>query len=171
MKLFLLNSRENKESRKISFTILPFFYNFLHISKVLLKKKREKGWTVLGWFQPSGPVQRGKAPARAPALRVCAEALAFLNNWKRVSLLFNQVADHLQKDPRSSIPLQGGVPDDGSALRSPVVWGYCTMVNLHQSPWKTTLEHHFLPNFYGNIPESLHQSCSATYQLQIDYKD
>jgi hypothetical protein len=34
-----------------------------------------------------------------------------LNNWKWVSLLFPQVADHLQKDPRSSIPLQGGVPD------------------------------------------------------------
>jgi hypothetical protein len=41
MKLFLLNSRENKESRKISFTILPVFYIFLQISKVFLKKKKE----------------------------------------------------------------------------------------------------------------------------------
>jgi hypothetical protein len=29
MKLFLLNPRENKESRKIGFTILGFFYDFL----------------------------------------------------------------------------------------------------------------------------------------------
>jgi hypothetical protein len=33
---------ENKKSRKIGFTILGFFYNFLWISKVLLKKKRKK---------------------------------------------------------------------------------------------------------------------------------
>jgi hypothetical protein len=29
MKLFLLNTIENKKSRKIGFTILGFFYNFL----------------------------------------------------------------------------------------------------------------------------------------------
>jgi hypothetical protein len=28
MKLFLLNTRENKKPRKIGFTILSFFYNF-----------------------------------------------------------------------------------------------------------------------------------------------
>jgi hypothetical protein len=33
---------ENKKSRKIGLTILGFFYNFLWISKVLLKKKRKK---------------------------------------------------------------------------------------------------------------------------------
>jgi hypothetical protein len=32
---------ENKKPRKISFTILGIFYNFLWISKVPLKKKRE----------------------------------------------------------------------------------------------------------------------------------
>jgi hypothetical protein len=31
MKLFLLNSRENKKPRKIGFTILGFFYNFLQV--------------------------------------------------------------------------------------------------------------------------------------------
>jgi hypothetical protein len=41
MELFLLNAMENKKSRKIGFTILRFFYNFLQISKALLKKKRE----------------------------------------------------------------------------------------------------------------------------------
>jgi hypothetical protein len=43
MKLFLLNSRENKKPRKIGFTILGFFYIFPWISKVILKKKRRKG--------------------------------------------------------------------------------------------------------------------------------
>jgi hypothetical protein len=33
---------ENKKSRKISLIILGFFYNFLWISKVLLKKKKKK---------------------------------------------------------------------------------------------------------------------------------
>jgi len=42
MKLFLLNPRENKESRKIGFTILGFFYIFPWISKVILKKEKEK---------------------------------------------------------------------------------------------------------------------------------
>jgi hypothetical protein len=42
MKLFLLNTKENKESRKIGFTILGFFYIFPWISKVILKKKRRK---------------------------------------------------------------------------------------------------------------------------------
>jgi hypothetical protein len=59
---------ENKKSRKISFTILPFFYNFLHISKVLLKKKKEN--TQQYWAQTglSGPTLRRSAPAHAPAL-------------------------------------------------------------------------------------------------------
>jgi hypothetical protein len=33
---------ENKKSRKIGLTILGVFYNFLWISKVLLKKKKKK---------------------------------------------------------------------------------------------------------------------------------
>jgi hypothetical protein len=33
---------ENNNSRKISFTILAFFYIFLHIFESLLKKKKEK---------------------------------------------------------------------------------------------------------------------------------
>ena len=34
---------ENNKPRKISSTILAFLYIFLHISKVFLKKKKEKG--------------------------------------------------------------------------------------------------------------------------------
>jgi hypothetical protein len=33
---------KNKEPMKIGLTFLGFFYNFLHISKVGQKKKREK---------------------------------------------------------------------------------------------------------------------------------
>jgi hypothetical protein len=40
--LFLINTMENKESRKIGLTFLGFFYHFLSISKVGQKKKREK---------------------------------------------------------------------------------------------------------------------------------
>ena len=83
MKLFLLNSMENKKSRKISFTILPFFYNFIHISKVLLKKKREKVEQCWAGFSPAAQ-SRGKsvpAPAHAPARwQLCTEVPDFLAN-------------------------------------------------------------------------------------------
>jgi hypothetical protein len=42
MKLFLLNTRENKEPRKIGLLFLGFFCNFLHICKAPLEKKKEK---------------------------------------------------------------------------------------------------------------------------------
>ena len=55
MKLFLLNSRENKKARKIGLTILEFFYIFPGISKVFLKKKKENTSTVLGLNWPKRP--------------------------------------------------------------------------------------------------------------------
>ena len=55
---------ENNKPRKISFTILSFFYNFLHISKALLEKEKEKDWIELGRIQPSGPGP-GRKGARA----------------------------------------------------------------------------------------------------------
>jgi hypothetical protein len=42
IKLFLLNSMENKKPRKISFTILEFFYDFLEFIWFWKKKKRGK---------------------------------------------------------------------------------------------------------------------------------
>jgi hypothetical protein len=42
MRLFLLNSMENKKPRKIGLIFLGFFCNFLHISKASRKKKKEK---------------------------------------------------------------------------------------------------------------------------------
>jgi uncharacterized membrane protein len=42
MELFLLNTMENKKSRKISLTFLGFFYNFLGFVLTLLEKEKEK---------------------------------------------------------------------------------------------------------------------------------
>jgi hypothetical protein len=77
MKLFLLNTIENKKSRKIGFTILGFFYNFLWISKVLLKKKRKKMEQDWASSSPVGPTQREK--------RARPRALATLHRGPRVS--------------------------------------------------------------------------------------
>jgi hypothetical protein len=41
MELFLVNTLENKKSRKISFKILGFFYNFLEFIWLWKKKKRK----------------------------------------------------------------------------------------------------------------------------------
>jgi hypothetical protein len=41
MKLFLLNTIESQEPRKIGLVFLAFFYNFLWISKASQKKKME----------------------------------------------------------------------------------------------------------------------------------
>jgi hypothetical protein len=42
MELFLLNTMENKKSRKISLRFLGFFYNFLGFVLTLLEKEKEK---------------------------------------------------------------------------------------------------------------------------------
>jgi heme/copper-type cytochrome/quinol oxidase subunit 3 len=41
MKLFLLNTMKNKESRKISLTFLGIFYHFLEFIWLWKEKKRE----------------------------------------------------------------------------------------------------------------------------------
>jgi hypothetical protein len=49
-KLFLLNSTENKKSRKISLTFLGFFYNFLEFIWLWKKKKKkneQQYWATL----------------------------------------------------------------------------------------------------------------------------
>ena len=65
MKLFLLNSTENKKSRKIGLTFLSFFYNFLQFPKASLKKKKEKTKQYWAGFSPGGPITQGKRGARA----------------------------------------------------------------------------------------------------------
>jgi hypothetical protein len=41
IKLFLLNTMENKESRKIGLTFLGFFYHFLEFTWLWKKKKKK----------------------------------------------------------------------------------------------------------------------------------
>ena len=80
MKLFLLNTMENKKSRKIGLTILGFFYNFLQFPKASLKKKKEmikQYWAESG---SSGPYPRGNARALALLWMSCGKALGFSAN-------------------------------------------------------------------------------------------
>jgi hypothetical protein len=67
MKLFLLNTMKNKEPKKISLTFLGFFYHFLQLFKVLLKKKKGKLEQCWAQFVFSGPGPRENAPAPARA--------------------------------------------------------------------------------------------------------
>jgi hypothetical protein len=62
IKLFLLNTMENKESRKIGWTFLGFFYRFPKLDR---KRKREL-MNSLG-LKPAraGPARAENAPARA----------------------------------------------------------------------------------------------------------
>jgi hypothetical protein len=64
LKLFLLNTMENKESRKISLTFLGFFYIFLHISKVPWKKRKERGLNSAGPEAAQTAQDQGKMHAR-----------------------------------------------------------------------------------------------------------
>ena len=73
---------ENKKLRKISFTILAFFYNFLQISKVPLKKKRKNSKQNWANSSPGGPSPSGFRRAPAPARRLCAEALGLTAKQK-----------------------------------------------------------------------------------------
>jgi hypothetical protein len=66
MKLFLLNTMENKKSRKISLTFLGFFYHFLEFIWFWKKKKRESLNSI--GLKPAqySPGQKETAHARAP---------------------------------------------------------------------------------------------------------
>jgi hypothetical protein len=108
---------ENNKPRKISFTILAFFYIFLHIYKVFLKKKKKRdkqNWADSG---PDGPSLRENGTRPRPRGRFCAEALGVLTKPEQGRLLFSQVTDKSQKNPRVSVSSQGKVPDHGSARR------------------------------------------------------
>jgi hypothetical protein len=90
---------ENNKPRKISFTILSFFYNFLHIFEALLKKKKEKNSNSDGSYLAQRPSSREKG-ARAPARwRLCKKGPEFLSNSKRSHSLIRCVADRSQKGP------------------------------------------------------------------------
>jgi hypothetical protein len=74
--------------------------------------------------------------------------------------------------PMTRITARGG----GHRRWEPLRWRsdplcYCTMVNSQQSTWQLELRVDFLQILLDNSPKPLHQSCSATYQIQIDYRD
>ena len=101
---------ENNKPRKISFTILAFFYIFLHIYKVFLKKKKKRdkqNWADSG---PDGPSLRENGTRPRPRGRFCAEALGVLTKPEQGRSLFSQVTDKSQKEPSLSISL----PDTSS---------------------------------------------------------
>ena len=107
----MLNTIENNKPRKISFTILAFFYIFLHISKVFLKKKKKRDkqdWADSG---PDGPSPRENGTRPRPRGRFCAEALGVLTKPEQGRSLFSQVTDKSQKDPRVSVSSQTKVHD------------------------------------------------------------
>jgi hypothetical protein len=53
-----------------------------------------------------------------------------------------------------------------------LIWSrYCTMESCIQIAWQTNLEPSFLSISYGNIPESLQQSCSPIDPLYLCYSD
>jgi hypothetical protein len=47
--------------------------------------------------------------------------------------------------------------------------GHCTIVSAPSDNWQNNLRGSFLPISCDNRSKSLHQSCSATYQLQLCY--
>jgi hypothetical protein len=96
MVLFLLNTMENKKSRKIGLTFLSFFYNFLQFPKASLKKKKEKTKQYWAGFSPGGPVTQGKRGAPVPRWKLRRKALGVFANWERVPSLLLRVADSLR---------------------------------------------------------------------------
>jgi hypothetical protein len=86
---------ENKKSRKIGFTILGFFYNFLHISKAGQKKKRRKSEQCWAEIKPGGPVQRGKCARPHLRWHLYRKGPGILANLNWVLLLLHCVADRL----------------------------------------------------------------------------
>jgi hypothetical protein len=118
MKLFLLNTLENKKSRKIGLIFLGFFCNFLHISKAGQKKR--KMWNSIGLILArTGPTTQETRARPRPRWWLYRKALRVLANWEQVLLLFHRVADSLQKCPPVSIPSQREVHDGGGRREAP----------------------------------------------------
>jgi hypothetical protein len=86
---------KNKESRKISLTFLGFFYNFLRISKVLLKRKKERLLQYWSDSSPDGPTTQGIGARPRPRWKLRRKALGVFANWERVPSLLLRVTDSL----------------------------------------------------------------------------
>jgi hypothetical protein len=84
MKLFLLNSRENKKARKIGLIFLGFFCNFIHVSKARQKKKKEN---VEQYWADSGPTTQETRARPRPRWWLYRKALRVLATWEPTLLL------------------------------------------------------------------------------------
>jgi hypothetical protein len=109
---------KNKESTKIGWTFLGFFYYFLQISKVLLKKKRANPEQYWAESSPGWPT--ASRSARACAAVFADKALSFWITASGHYALFTRVTNRLQKGPWISIPSQTKVHDDGEYGRGPM---------------------------------------------------
>jgi hypothetical protein len=78
-------------------TFLGFFYHFLQLFKVLLKKKKEKLEQCWAQFDFSGPCPGENVCAPAPVVQVCAEVLGVFTNCELVPSLLLRVTYVLQK--------------------------------------------------------------------------
>jgi hypothetical protein len=73
---------------------------------------------VLGWFQPSGPVQRGKACTRAHALAALQKGPWGSGILEISSFTIPMCRGRIAETPLTFYSFTGEVPDDGSARRS-----------------------------------------------------
>jgi hypothetical protein len=64
-----------------------------------------------------GPTAAESRPRPRARWRLCRKVLGVLTKPEQGCLLFSQVTDKSQKDPRVSVSSQGKVPDHGSARR------------------------------------------------------
>jgi hypothetical protein len=69
---------ENKKSRKIGFTILGFFLQFITDFQSSSEKEKGKDSTVLGRFQPRRPSYTEKRGAPTSALTVLRKGIRFI---------------------------------------------------------------------------------------------
>jgi hypothetical protein len=77
IQLFLLNTMKNKESMKIGLTFLGFFYHFLWISKVLLKRKKKRLLQYWSDSSLNGPTTQGIGARPRPRWKLAERPLGF----------------------------------------------------------------------------------------------
>jgi hypothetical protein len=131
-------------------TFLSFFYNFLQISKVLEKKKREKCEQCWAHFSRSGPNPGGKR-AR-PRCKLCKKGPGGLTIPLRVLATIPYVTDPLHLSPPPFFSLHAEILD-GEPHREPssgeLDWpdGAKTGASEWQTPNRTPPSHFPQHNF------------------------
>jgi hypothetical protein len=80
---------------KIGLTFLGFFYHFLWISKLLLKRKKKRLLQYWSDSSPDGPTTQGIGARPRPRWKLRRKALGVFANWERVPSLLLRVTDSL----------------------------------------------------------------------------